>query len=227
MARKQKYPQEQKQKYFVKPLQSKNYSQEQYVESLNHARVTFCLGPAGTGKTYVAAHVALTRLFNQDVSKIIITRPIVATEDIGYLPGTLDEKIHPYLLPLLDSFEDHIGPAKLKELFELHMIEVAPLAFLRGRSLNNSFVLLDEAQNTTKEQMKMFLTRMGHHTQLAINGDMSQSDLGVSTETGLQWAVNRLRGVNEEIDVIEFYKKDIIRDPLIETMLTYLDGPPR
>jgi phosphate starvation-inducible PhoH-like protein len=224
MARKQKYPQEPKQKYFVKPLQTKNYTQKLYVESLNSARLTFCLGPAGTGKTFVAAHVALERLFNQDVSKIIITRPIVATEDIGYLPGTLDEKIHPYLLPLLDSFEDHIGPTKTKEMFANNMIEVAPLAFLRGRSLNNAFIILDEAQNTTPEQMKMFLTRMGHHTSMAVNGDTSQSDLG-GKESGLNWAVNRLTGVDAQINVIEFSKRDIIRDPLIETMLTHLERP--
>lgn len=224
MAKRNKYPKEQQPQYFVRNLLPKNVSQELYLESLRHSRITFCLGPAGTGKTYLAAHAALQLLFNGQVQRIVITRPIVATEDIGYLPGTLNEKIHPYLLPLLDALEDHVGPTKARDLVESGAIEVAPLAFLRGRSLNNSFILLDEAQNTTKEQMKMFLTRIGFGSCMAINGDATQSDLDKPGENGLSWATDQLTGVDPSIQVIEFSRQDIVRDHIIEVILTHLDG---
>lgn len=222
--RKKRYEKPKQSGFFINDIHPKNASQQFYLDCLIESRVTFCLGPAGTGKTYIAAYVALQKLFEGSVKKIIITRPLVATEDIGYLPGTLEEKIHPYLLPLLDAFEDHIGPTKTLELVEDHTIEVCPLAFMRGRSLNNSFLILDEAQNVTREQMKMFLTRIGYKTSVAVNGDSSQSDLDKPLENGLSWAVDRLSGVHSDIAVAEFSRSDIVRDPLIETMLINLEG---
>ena len=183
----------------------------------------FCTGPAGTGKSYIVTHVAAKMLVETKIEKIVLTRPIVATEDIGYLPGTLEEKISPYLLPLMDALEDHIGVVGAKRLIEEGLIEFAPLAFLRGRSLNNCLVILDEAQNVTREQMKMFLTRMGRNATFAINGDYSQSDLPNPEENGLCWAVDRLRGTSEKIAIVNFSSKEIVRNPLIETMLKYLD----
>ena len=137
-------------------LKPKNKAQELYLEALNTSKICMCIGPAGTGKTFLAAWLALDKLASGEIKKIILTRPIVATEDIGYLPGTADEKIFPYLLPLFDAIEDHIGPVALQKLKDSKVIEVAPLAYMRGRSLNDVFVILDEAQNVTKEQMKMF-----------------------------------------------------------------------
>ena len=225
--RKQKYPvsTDQQQKSFLKSLHPKNPAQEQYINHLTESKICFCIGPAGTGKTYIASNIALQKLYDGDVQRILVTRPLVATEDIGYLPGTLEEKIHPYLLPLLDAFEDHVGVAKTKELLEHGMIEASPLAFMRGRSLNNAFIILDEAQNVTREQMKMFLTRIGYNTVLAINGDSTQTDLPNKSDCGLSWAVERLTGVSTDIAVVEFSRGDIVRNPLIETMLKHLESP--
>lgn len=225
--RKQKYQmnQENQTKSFLRELNPKNITQEQYINALNENKISFCIGPAGTGKTYIAANVALQKLYSGEIERILVTRPLVATEDIGYLPGTLEEKIHPYLLPLLDAFEDHIGVTKTKELLEQGMIEASPLAYMRGRSLNNAFIILDEAQNVTREQMKMFLTRIGYNTTMAINGDGTQTDLPNKSDCGLTWAIERLSGAIKDISVIEFAKTDIVRNALIETMLTYLESP--
>lgn len=211
-------------KTLVKSIHPKNSAQEQYINSLKESKISFCIGPAGTGKTYIASNVALELLYTGKIERILVTRPIVATEDIGYLPGTLEEKIYPYLLPLLDAFEDHIGPVKTKELLESGRISPSPLAFMRGRSINNAFIILDEAQNVTKEQMKMFLTRIGYNTIMAVNGDGTQTDLPKKEDCGLIWAVDRLRGVSKDISVVEFSKSDIVRNPLIETMLTHLES---
>jgi len=225
--RKQKYPvnPDQQQKSFLRSIHPKNPAQEQYINSLTESKISFCIGPAGTGKTYIAANVALQKLYDGDIERILVTRPLVATEDIGYLPGTLEEKIHPYLLPLLDAFEDHVGVAKTKELIEHGLIEASPLAYMRGRSLNNAFIILDEAQNVTREQMKMFLTRIGYNSTMAINGDGTQTDLPNKSDCGLVWAVERLAGVSKDISVVEFSKSDIVRNPLIETMLSHLESP--
>lgn len=204
-------------------LKPKNKNQELYVEALSEAKICMCIGPAGTGKTYLASWVALDKLAAGEIKKIILTRPIVATEDIGYLPGTAEEKIHPYLLPLFDAIEDHVGPVVLKTLREKGLIEVAPLAYMRGRSLNDAFVILDEAQNVTREQMKMFLTRIGYNTTFSINGDHTQSDLTGQGDNGLAWACDRLRGKDDAIRVVEFMKRDIVRNPLIEKVLTFLE----
>lgn len=225
--RKQRYPvnQEEQQKSFLRSLHPKNPAQEQYINALKESKISFCIGPAGTGKTYIASNIALQKLYDGEIERILVTRPIVATEDIGYLPGTLEEKIHPYLLPLLDAFEDHVGVAKTKELLEHGMIEASPLAFMRGRSLNNAFIILDEAQNVTREQMKMFLTRIGYNTTMAVNGDGTQTDLPNKSDCGLVWAVERLAGVTRDISVVEFARSDIVRNPLIETMLAHLEAP--
>lgn len=224
MARKS-YPGKQKSDTFLKELITKNGAQEFYKEVLQDSLITFGTGPAGTGKTYVATHVGLQALLAGEVDKVILTRPIVAVEDIGYLPGDMNEKIHPYMLPLFDAVEAHVGPTRAKDLLTNGTIEVIPLAYMRGRSLNRAFIILDEAQNTTREQMKMFLTRLGYDSRMAINGDASQSDLPHGMESGLMWAVDRLTGKDASIGVVEFQRQHIVRNPLIEVMLTHLEGP--
>lgn len=207
-------------------IKARNIAQELYLESLRNIQITFGTGPAGTGKTYLVMGVALEKLMNNEVSRIVITRPIVeAGEHLGFLPGTLEEKIHPYLLPILDSIEDHVGPTMTEKLMASGKIVVAPLAFMRGRTLSDTFAVLDEAQNCTKEQMKMFLTRIGHGSVFSINGDSDQSDLPKHLENGLGWAISHLKGVNENIQIIEFHESDIVRHPLISVMLNYLCGP--
>lgn len=227
MPRKQKYPKPTAAGgLFLRELKVKNAAQEYYIDTMKETEITFGIGPAGTGKTLLATYVALEALLAGEVEKIILTRPIVATEDIGYLPGTMEEKIHPYILPLLDSMEVHIGMTKTKELIEDGRLRVEPLAFLRGRSLNNAFIILDEAQNTTREQMKMFLTRMGYESKIVVTGDASQSDLDPREgQNGLVWAVDRLSAKEAEIAICEFGHKNIVRNPLIEKILRHLEGP--
>ena len=176
---KQKYPQEireqEKATFTLKSkMRAKNYSQEQYMESLRENTITLCNGPAGSGKTYIVTGIALEKLMNNEIDRIVITRPVVeAGENLGFLPGDLNEKLHPYLLPLLDAIEDHVGPFMAKKLMESGKIEIAPLEFMSGRTFNNAYVILDEAQNTTQEQMRMFLTRLGYNTVFCINGALS------------------------------------------------------
>jgi len=211
---------------FLKPITLKNASQDHYVNMMRDMTITFCTGPAGTAKTYLATWVALEALLvHRSVKKIILTRPIVAVEDIGYLPGDMQEKIHPYVLPLLDAIEDHVGPTKAKELIEAGFIDIVPLAYMRGRSLNEAFLVLDEAQNTTKEQMKMFLTRIGYDSKMVITGDLTQNDMPRHVEPGLGWAVERLRSTSREIGVVEFGSREIVRNPLIGAMLSHLEVP--
>jgi phosphate starvation-inducible PhoH-like protein len=210
---------------FVKTLVTKNGAQDYYLTVLKESIVTFGKGPAGTGKTYIATHVGLEALANGEVDKVILTRPIVAVEDIGYLPGDMNEKIHPYMLPLFDAVEAHVGVTKAKEMLTDGRIEVLPLAYMRGRSLNRAYIILDEAQNTTKEQMKMFLTRLGYESRMAINGDTTQCDLPKHIESGFGWALDKLTGRDRTIGTVEFSRQNIVRNPLIETMLQFLDGP--
>lgn len=224
---KQKYPQPVEKEIFIKhKINPKNIAQELYIESLRTSSVTVCLGPAGSGKTYLVTAIAVEKLLSREVDRIVLTRPVVeAGEHLGYLPGTLQEKLHPYLLPLLDSIEDHIGPTMTKKLIDNNKIEIAPLAFMRGRTFNNSFVILDEAQNASRDQVKMFITRMGYESIFAINGDGSQSDLPRPLENGLIWVADRLKGVDSCINVCEFRRNDIVRNPLITTILTHLEAP--
>jgi phosphate starvation-inducible PhoH-like protein len=237
-ARKQKYPQPVpaesagqavKIKHQIKP---KNYSQELYLESLREQPLTICSGPAGSGKTYLVTSVAVEKLISNEVDRVVITRPVVeAGEHLGFLPGTLEEKLDPYLLPLIDAIEDHIGPIMTKKLLESGKIEIAPLAFMRGRTFNNCFVILDEAQNATTEQMKMFVTRMGYDSVFAINGDTSQSDLqkpkgaGADWENGLQYIIRKLKGRDEKINYIEFQNRDVVRSAMVQRILNLLDAP--
>jgi phosphate starvation-inducible PhoH-like protein len=230
---KQKYPQEvsqqAKEKFALKTkIKPKNYSQEHYISSLNDSTITICNGPAGCGKTYIVTYVALQKLMNNEIDRIVLTRPVVeAGENLGFLPGDLKQKLHPYLLPLLDAIEDHVGVTMAQKLMDSGKIEIAPLAFMRGRTFNNAYVILDEAQNTTQEQMRMFLTRIGYNAQYCINGDNTQCDLLVLKNggNGLEMALRKLKGNIPSISVVEFTSREIVRNPLITEILTYLDSP--
>lgn len=207
-------------------VQARNTSQEFYLQSLRDSKLTIGTGPAGTGKSFLAMSVAVEKLLNKDVSRIVLTRPICeAGESLGFLPGTFEEKIHPYLLPLLDALTDLVGPTMAKKLLDGGLIEFAPLAYMRGRTFSNAFVILDEAQNTTIEQMKLFVTRIGDYAQFVIDGDPSQCDLKGITENGLQWVTRKLRGVSPDISVIEFANRDIVRSEIVRTILTHLESP--
>lgn len=235
--KKQKYPtqhaeHEGKPVHIKNKIKAQNFGQEQYLESLRTAKLTICGGPAGSGKTFLVTAVALEKLLSHEVSRIVITRPVVeAGEHLGFLPGTLEEKLDPYLLPLVDAIEDHIGPQMTQRLVESKKIEIAPLAYMRGRTFNNAFVILDEAQNSTVEQMRMFLTRIGYDSTFAINGDISQSDLKKprdfegAWENGLQYAIRKLTGRDEQINYIEFRNQDVVRSEIVKKILTYLDSP--
>jgi phosphate starvation-inducible PhoH-like protein len=181
--------------------------------------LTFALGPAGTGKTYVAIALAVRALKNREVKKIILSRPAVeAGEKLGFLPGDMKDKIDPYLQPLYDALEDMIPAVKLKEYMETNVIQIAPLAFMRGRTLNDAVIVLDEAQNTTTHQIKMFLTRMGMNAKMIITGDVTQIDLPRSTPSGLIQALRILHDI-PGIGRIEFGKKDIVRHPLVQRIV--------
>lgn len=226
MAKRQRYGKTSDQGTFLKPLRTMNAAQEHYLSMMREMTITFCTGPAGTSKTYLATYLALESLLVQkSVSRILLTRPIVAVEDIGYLPGDMNEKIHPYVLPLLDAIEDHVGPTKAKELVDAGLIHIVPLAYMRGRSLNEAFIILDEGQNTTTEQMKMFLTRLGYDSKMVVTGDITQNDLPKHITSGLSWAVDHLKGKESEIGTVEFHHKDIVRNPLISKMLSHLEAP--
>ena len=175
----------------------------------------FAIGPAGSGKTYTAIALAVRSLKNKEIKKIILSRPAVeAGEKLGFLPGDMKDKIDPYLQPLYDALQDMIPAAKLKEYMELNIIQIAPLAFMRGRTLNDAVVILDEAQNTTTQQIKMFLTRMGMNTKMIVTGDMTQIDLPSSQKSGLVQAMHILKNV-KGISFIELNKKDIVRHKLV------------
>lgn len=212
-------------------LQAKNYSQELYLESLRTCPVTLSHGPAGSGKTYLVTGIALEKLLNNEVEKIVFTRPVVESDEkLGYLPGTLEQKLDPYLLPLFDAVKDHVGPGMAEKIMANGKIEIAPLAYMRGRTFNNSYVVLDEAQNCTVRQMKMFLTRMGVYSYFSINGDATQTDLqkprgDESWETGLQYAIRKLAGKHPDISYIEFTTSDVVRSEICKIVLTYLDTP--
>jgi len=204
----------------------KSEAQRLYKESLEDTILTIGTGPAGSGKSFLAMAVAISKLLNGEVSRVIITRPVCeAGENLGFLPGTFEEKIHPYLLPLLDAINDLVGPTMAKKLLESDKIEFAPLAYMRGRTFNNAYVVLDEAQNTTIEQMKLFITRIGEGSQFAINGDESQSDLRGLPENGLEWIVRRLSGVSSNINVIRFSATDCVRSAIVRELLLHLEVP--
>jgi phosphate starvation-inducible PhoH-like protein len=198
-----------------KPIQGRTPNQQLLVKTFGENDLTFALGPAGTGKTYLAVALAVRALKNKEVRKIILSRPAVeAGEKLGFLPGDMKEKIDPYLQPLYDALEDMIPNAKLREYMETDVIQIAPLAFMRGRTLNNAVVILDEAQNTTIPQLKMFLTRMGMNTKMVITGDITQVDLPHSTMSGLVNALNVLKDI-KDISFIHMDKDDIVRHKLV------------
>ena len=200
-------------------IRPKTLNQKRYVESIDTSTITFGIGPAGTGKTYLAMAKAVQALQAKEVNRIILSRPAVeAGERLGFLPGTLSEKIDPYLRPLYDALHDMVDPETIPKLLAAGTIEVAPLAFLRGRSLNDSFIILDEAQNTTPEQMKMFLTRIGFGTKAVITGDITQIDLGRSQKSGLVEARQVLKDVRG-IAMTHFLSDDVVRHPLVQKII--------
>ena len=202
-----------------KPIQGRTPNQQLLVKTFGENDLTFALGPAGTGKTYLAVALAVRALKNREVRKIILSRPAVeAGEKLGFLPGDMKDKIDPYLHPLYDALEDMIPTAKLKEYMDSNVIQIAPLAFMRGRTLNDAIIVLDEAQNTTTHQIKMFLTRLGMGSKTIITGDTTQIDLPRSTQSGLIHALHVLQGV-KGIGQVKFGKKDIVRHQLVQRIV--------
>ena len=198
-----------------KPIVPRSENQLKLVKEYEKNDMLFAIGPAGSGKTYTAIALAVRSLKNKEIKKIILSRPAVeAGEKLGFLPGDMKDKIDPYLQPLYDALQDMIPAAKLKEYMEMNVIQIAPLAFMRGRTLNDAVVILDEAQNTTTQQIKMFLTRMGMNTKMIVTGDMTQIDLPSSQKSGLVQAMHILKGV-KGISFIELNKKDIVRHKLV------------
>ena len=198
-----------------RPIKPRTENQQQLVDAFFNNDMTFAVGPAGTGKTYLSIALAVKALKEKTIKKIILSRPAVeAGEKLGFLPGDMKDKIDPYLQPLYDALEDMLPQAKLQEMMEKHVIQIAPLAFMRGRTLSDAVVILDEAQNTTCAQIRMFLTRMGWNTKMIITGDMTQIDLPREQKSGLKEALGNLTGI-EGIGVVELTRKDIVRHKLV------------
>ena len=206
-----------------KPITARTENQQLLVKAFENNDLVFATGPAGSGKTFVAIALAVKALKNKEVRKIILSRPAVeAGEKLGFLPGEMKDKLDPYLQPLYDALQDMISAAKLKEYMENNVIQIAPLAFMRGRTLNDAVIILDEAQNTTTHQIKMFLTRLGMNAKMIVTGDVTQIDLPPSTTSGLIQAMQILKGVNG-IGKIEFTKKDIVRHKLVQRIVEAYD----
>ncbi|MGI5959091.1 MAG: PhoH family protein [Massiliimalia sp.] len=206
-----------------KPVKAKTLGQKRYVEAIRQNTVVFGVGPAGTGKTYLAVAMAVKAFKAQEVSRIILTRPAVeAGESLGFLPGDLQTKVDPYLRPLYDALFEMLGEEAFNRHLEKGNIEVAPLAYMRGRSLNDSFIILDEAQNTTREQMKMFLTRLGFNSKAVVTGDITQIDLPEHKKSGLVEAVKVLKNV-EDIDILRFSEKDVVRSKIVQDIISAYD----
>ena len=206
-----------------KPITARTENQQLLVKAFENNDLVFATGPAGSGKTFVAIALAVKALKNKEVRKIILSRPAVeAGEKLGFLPGEMKDKLGPYLQPLYDALQDMIPAAKLKEYMENNVIQIAPLAFMRGRTLNDAVIILDEAQNTTTHQIKMFLTRLGMNAKMIVTGDVTQIDLPPSTTSGLIQAMQILKGVNG-IGKIEFTKKDIVRHKLVQRIVEAYD----
>ncbi|GKT03303.1 phosphate starvation protein PhoH [Furfurilactobacillus sp. OKN36] len=200
-------------------IRVKNYGQRQYIQSIGHNDITFGIGPAGTGKTFLAVVMAVAALKRGDVEKIILTRPAVeAGESLGFLPGDLKEKVDPYLRPIYDALYQILGAEHTQRLLDREVIEIAPLAYMRGRTLDNAFVILDEAQNTTNAQMKMFLTRLGFGSKMIVNGDISQIDLPRGTHSGLVDANHLLQHI-DHIGFVTFSADDVVRHPVVASII--------
>lgn len=206
-----------------KPITARTENQQLLVKAFEENDLVFATGPAGSGKTFVTIALAVKALKNKMVRKIILSRPAVeAGEKLGFLPGEMKDKLDPYLQPLYDALQDMIPPAKLKEYMENNVIQIAPLAFMRGRTLNDAVIILDEAQNTTTHQIKMFLTRLGMNAKMIVTGDMTQIDLPAAATSGLKEAMSILKGV-EGIGKVEFTKKDIVRHKLVQRIVEAYD----
>lgn len=202
-----------------KIIRPKTLGQKKYVDAIRKYSVVFGVGPAGTGKTYLAVALAVYALKNKEIDKIILTRPAVeAGEKLGFLPGDLNEKVDPYLRPLFDALQEMMGQDAYLRHIERGSIEIAPLAYMRGRTLSNSFIILDEAQNTTREQMKMFLTRMGENSRIVVTGDVTQIDLPKNVKSGMVDAIEVLDGV-EGIEIVKLTAKDVVRHELVTKII--------
>jgi len=206
-----------------KPIKPKTLGQKKYVDAIRNNMIVFGLGPAGTGKTYLAMAMAITAFKNDEVSRIILTRPAIeAGEKLGFLPGDLQSKVDPYLRPLYDALYQIMGAESFAKNMEKGLIEVAPLAYMRGRTLDNAYIILDEAQNTTPAQMKMFLTRIGFGSKVVVTGDSSQKDLPVGTRSGLDVAAKVLNKI-EGIEFCNLTSKDVVRHPLVQKIVKAYD----
>ncbi len=206
-----------------RPIKAKTIGQQRYISSIKSNTVTLGTGPAGTGKTFLAVAMAVKALRNKEVSRIILTRPAVeAGERLGFLPGDLQSKIDPYLRPLYDALYEMLGNETCLKYIEKQIIEIAPLAYMRGRTLDDSFIILDEAQNTTPEQMKMFLTRIGFNSKIVVTGDLSQTDLPDGKKSGLAEAVKILRDI-DDIAIHQFSEKDVVRHKLVQKIIIAYD----
>jgi len=202
-----------------KPIKAKTLGQKKYIEAIRGNTISFGIGPAGTGKTYLAVAMAVTALKNKDINRLIITRPAVeAGEKLGFLPGDLQNKVDPYLRPLHDALHDMLGVETYLKYVERGIIEVAPLAYMRGRTLDNSYIILDEAQNTTPEQMKMFLTRLGFGSRAIVTGDITQIDLPDGKKSGLKEVIHILKSI-EGIEFCMLTEKDVVRHPLVQLIV--------
>ena len=202
-----------------KIIRPKTLGQKKYVDAIKKSSIVFGVGPAGTGKTYLAVALAVYALKNKEIDKIILTRPAVeAGEKLGFLPGDLSEKVDPYLRPLFDALQEMMGQEAYQRHIERGSIEIAPLAYMRGRTLSNSFIILDEAQNTTREQMKMFLTRMGENSRIVVTGDITQIDLPHNVTSGMADAIDVLKDV-EGIEIVRLTSKDVVRHELVTKII--------
>lgn len=207
-----------------KPVKPKTLGQKEYVSAIRSNTITLGIGPAGTGKTYLAVAMAVTALRNKQVDRIVLTRPAVeAGEKLGFLPGDLQDKVDPYLRPLHDALFDFLGVDTYRSYLEKNIIEVAPLAYMRGRTLDDSFIILDEAQNTTCEQMKMFLTRLGFRSKIVITGDITQVDLPDGKQSGLKQAMKVLEGI-DDIAICKLSAKDVVRHALVQKIIRAYDS---
>ena len=207
-----------------RPVKPKTLGQKAYVDAIRKKMITFGIGPAGTGKTYLAMAMAVTAFKNEEAGRIIMTRPAIeAGERLGFLPGDLQSKVDPYLRPLYDALYQIMGPESYQKNMEKGLIEVAPLAYMRGRTLDNAFIILDEAQNTTPAQMKMFLTRIGFGSKVIVTGDMTQKDLPADQPSGLDVALKVLKGI-DDIAFCELTGKDVVRHPLVQKIVMAYDA---
>ena len=209
--------------YRRKQLKPKTKNQEEYIRAMVEADVVFCSGPAGSGKTSVAVGLACQYLIEEKIEKIIITRPVVESgRGLGYLPGTFQEKIHPYLVPILEEMQMYLSPAEIKKFIDSNTIEIVPLEYMRGRNFHGCFMILDEAQNATTDQIKMFITRIGRRSKAIINGDVNQTDLPNDIRGGLINCMDKLNDLNK-VAIIELTDADIIRNKIIGSILSRLN----